>query len=279
MLTDESSLALLRRAELFVTSPKSPAEVQYEISERWVQLLACMFLANDVNVTSLSVNQRVMALVKLNPSIFDNETLRVSYPTIMKKPKYVLLEFLTNNPMAQQLYCALFDGNTYEVLRLKLMGTLVAILQDFYSVGNVDDYLSVFDVAYIMHVGGVMLPTHSGGVMFRSDIVEEKLPTLLRQNLHPMLAQVPRQFDKLTSEQRWLHYFKEKLRTPAIITQLAQQRFADIQVIMTMLSSYTNSRPQFVKITSQADALQIPAESSDYVRILAIQIKRAFDRH
>lgn len=56
--------------------------------------------------------------------------------------------------MAQQLYGLLFDGNTYGVLHLKLMGSLVAILHDFYNVENVDEFLLVSDIAFIMHVGG-----------------------------------------------------------------------------------------------------------------------------
>lgn len=67
-----AGLALLRHADIFVTLHKSSAEVQCEICERWVHLLACMFLPVTAKINKMSVNQRIMALVQPNSATFDN---------------------------------------------------------------------------------------------------------------------------------------------------------------------------------------------------------------
>ena len=59
--------------------------------------------------------------------------------------------------MALGLYGATLASDTYGVLRLKLMGCLVAIFQDFHAVENVDSMLSRSDIYYIAHVGGVLV--------------------------------------------------------------------------------------------------------------------------
>ena len=149
-------LHLLRRAQVFVLS--SPTHQQYtsECNERWLHLLACMFLPSDVDVTLLTTEAKVKALVSQRPPSYTNDTLRTTYPSLLQQPACILQEFLDSNDMALNLYGTTLASDTYGVLRLKLMGCLVAIVQDQYAVENVDSMLSRSDIYYIAHVGGFL---------------------------------------------------------------------------------------------------------------------------
>ena len=86
-------LHLLRRAQAFVLS--SPTHHQYtsECNERWLHLLACMFLSLEVDVTTLTNDAKATALVSQQ-------------------------EFLDFNEMALGLYGATLASDTYGMLRL-----------------------------------------------------------------------------------------------------------------------------------------------------------------
>jgi len=47
---------------------------------------------------------KTRTLVAINPRTFSNAELREQYPTLLKAPSYLLLEYLQNNPMALLLY-------------------------------------------------------------------------------------------------------------------------------------------------------------------------------
>jgi hypothetical protein len=85
----------------------------------------------------------MQALSSISPRFYTNEELHVIYPSILKGPAHLPLDYLINNEMTQFLY-----------------GTcIVAILQDFYNTENVDDYLSITVIAFLMHKGGISAST------------------------------------------------------------------------------------------------------------------------
>lgn len=61
--------------------------------------------------------------------------------------------------MAGSLYGPSIITETSGVLCLKLLGCIVAILQESYGVTNVDEYLSITDIAFLIHKGGVLAST------------------------------------------------------------------------------------------------------------------------
>ena len=123
-------LHLLRRAQTFVLSSPTPHQYFYECNERWLHLLACIFLPSDVDVTIMTTPAKVTALVSQRPPPYTNNTLRVTYPSLLQQPGCILKEFLDSNDMALNLYGTASTSDTYGVLRLKLMGCLVTIVQD-----------------------------------------------------------------------------------------------------------------------------------------------------
>ena len=138
--TADAGLSLLQRAIDWVKSSLSTVAVQITINERWLMLLSAMFLPENINARVHSMNNRVRALVVINPRSFSNEELRHQYPTIYKAHSCLLLEYLNQNSVSLLLYGQSIAGEAAGVLRLKLMGSLVWILQDFYQVTNVDDF-------------------------------------------------------------------------------------------------------------------------------------------
>lgn len=124
---DNSGLSLLQRAQLFAERPKTKAEIRTQPVLRSIHVM--------------SLPQRVDELVTINTAPFDNYTLRISYPALLKKKDYLLLEFLTNNDMALKLYGYSLESDTYGRLKLKLMGCVVAFLQDLHNMVNVDAVL------------------------------------------------------------------------------------------------------------------------------------------
>ena len=122
-------------------------------------LLSAMFLPDNINTRDHSVTDRIRALVVINPRSLSNEELRHQYPTIYKAHSCLLLEYLNQNSASLLLYGQSAAGEAAGVLRLKLMGSLVWILQEFYQVTDVDAFLSMSDIAYLMHSGGVLEST------------------------------------------------------------------------------------------------------------------------
>ena len=69
--------------------------------------------------------------------------------------------------MARQIYGSTLPSDTYGMLRLKMMGCVVAIVQLTHALENVDCVLSRSDIYYITHVGGIL---HSSHHRFCSDL-------------------------------------------------------------------------------------------------------------
>jgi hypothetical protein len=115
-------LHLLRRAQTFVLSSPSHHHYTAECNERWLHLLSCMFLPLDMDVTALTNEAKVIALVSKRPPSFTKDTLRTAYPSLLQQPCYILKEFLDSNKMALGLYGVILASDTYGMLRLKLMG-------------------------------------------------------------------------------------------------------------------------------------------------------------
>ena len=101
-----------------------------------------MFLPGNVDVTLLTSEGKVTALVNQRLPSFTNTTLRTTYPSLLQQPSPILKEFFDFNAMALGLYGATLATDTYGVLRLKLMSCLVAIIQDNGAMENVDNLLS-----------------------------------------------------------------------------------------------------------------------------------------
>jgi len=101
------------------------------------------------------------------PPSYTNDQLRSTYPLLLQQHNYILQEFLDSNPIAQSLYGKAVSSDTYGLLRLKLMGCVVALVQDASHAENVDNELSRSDIFYIAHVGGIL---HTSQRNFRSDL-------------------------------------------------------------------------------------------------------------
>ena len=113
---DDSGKSLLQRAQLFVERPKTKAKIRTQCSQRWLTLLPKLFLPVLRSVNEMSLQQHVDALASINQAPFDTYTLRISYPALLKKRDYLLLEFLTNNDMALALYGHSFESDTYSII-------------------------------------------------------------------------------------------------------------------------------------------------------------------
>ena len=87
---DNSGKSLLQRAQLFAERPKTKAEIKTVCSQRWLTLLAKLFLPDMRSVNVMSLQQRVDALANINPASFDIYTLRINYPALFKKKDYLL---------------------------------------------------------------------------------------------------------------------------------------------------------------------------------------------
>ena len=152
----------------------------------------------------MSNEEKVEALVQQRPPSCTNDTLRTTYPSLLQQPSYILKEFLNSNSMALSLYGAVLPSDTYGILRLRLMGCLVAIVQDFYAVENVDSVLSRSDIYYIAHVGGILVSPQR---QFRSDIfivfdsatVISQLAQLFEHPMSILISPSPRQPHRLST--------------------------------------------------------------------------------
>ena len=131
-------LFLLRRVHSFVLA--SPTHLQWssEYNQRWIQLLACVYLPLDIDLANLTTEDKVRGLVSVFPPSFTNDRLRRFYPSLLQQPGYLLREFLDHNDMAQHIYGPTLPSDTYGVLRLKVMGCVVAIVKHAHVMDNVD---------------------------------------------------------------------------------------------------------------------------------------------
>ena len=163
-----------------------------------------MFLPLYVNVTILSNVEKVTALVRQRPPSYTDDTLRATYPSLLQQPSYILKEFLDSNNMALGLYGAALPSDTYGMLRLKLMGCLVAIVEDFHAVENVDNMLSRSDIYYIVHVGGILTSSQRRFcsdifIIFDSVDVVSQLAQLFDCQMSVLISPPPRQPQRLSS--------------------------------------------------------------------------------
>ena len=71
-----------------------------------------------------------------------------------------LIHILDHNYMAQHIYGPTLPSDTYGMLRLNVMGCVVAIVQHAHVMDNVDSVLSRSDIYYITHVGGILCSSH-----------------------------------------------------------------------------------------------------------------------
>jgi hypothetical protein len=117
--------------------------------------------------------------------------------------------------MALSLYGVTLAPDTYGMLRLKLMGCLVAIIQDSCAVENVDSMLSRSDIYYIAHVGGVLNSPQrrlSSAIFIVFDVVDvvTQLTGLFDSKMPVLISPPPRQLQKLSSAAGWDSEFRSK---------------------------------------------------------------------
>ena len=279
----DSGFALLERAVCYVKSPLTIAAVSADLNLQWLCLLVCLFSPSTAIVHDSQPLELARILVSINPRSFTNAELRTYYPVLLKCPGYLLLEYLQHNPMVLHLYGVSSETDHYGILRLKLMGSLIAILQDLSGVDNVDHLLSVSDIAYLSHIGGILHPTVNSRVIessiyniFTGDNVLAQLVALINTRVAPLLAPVPRRFSLLVSELHWKAYYNQKLSNDKIITRQVQNKLADINKIVTIPTAFVNEAPQFAAVKVQALAMTTPAEANDSVRIGARDVKQKY---
>jgi hypothetical protein len=281
---DSTGKSLLQRAQLFAERPKTRAEIKTVCSQRWLTLLAKLFLPDMRSVNGMSLQQRVDALANINPASFDLYTLRVSYPALFKKRDYLLLEFLLHNDMALALYGHSFESDTYHKLKLKLMGCVVAFLQDLHGLTNVDTVLSRSDIAYITHVGGVLAPTNTNRAfvsnmynIFSNDTADIQLRQLLGKKLPVMIAALPREMDKMQTTEKWSHYFRSK-KSKADWESLCKLRVQGTLSTVTFPGQFLDERPTFEQPPDYQQPCEEPADQDDPAHALALRVKTEFDQ-
>ena len=277
----DAALSLLERAIDWVKSSSlSTVAVQITINDRWLTLLSALFLPDTIQTRDHSIHDRIRALVVINPRSFSNEELRHQYPTIYKTHGCLLLEYLNHNSASLLLYGQSTADEAAGVLRLKLMGSLVWILQDFYQATNVDALLSASDVAYLMHSGGVLAATNITHhfdsqvfTIFEGHDVSSQLRSFIESNLKQVIKAVPRQFDKLVSRQAWRAYYNHKLITAEEVAKQALARMQSSMTPVRQLEAFASVAPLFIAPTVQDSALTDMADSNNYVRHLAAKVK------
>jgi hypothetical protein len=227
-----------------------------------------MFLPLDVDVTILTNEAKVMVLVSQRPPSYTNDTLRTTYPSLLQQPSFILKEFLDSNEMALCLYGVTLASDTYGMLRLKLMGCLVAIIQDFCAVENVDSMLSRSDISYIAHVGGVLISPQrrfSSDIFIVFDFVDvvNQLAGLFDSKMPVLISPPPRQLRTLSSAAGWNSKFKSKLPDDAVIDQTARTLRLSISAVVLESPPFGTVRPQFVRPPRHDEAMVQHASSSD----------------
>jgi hypothetical protein len=240
--------------------------------------LACDYLPLEVNLTNITTEDKVRELLVVFPPSFTNDWLRRNYPSLLQRPGSLLREFLDHNDMSQSLYGLTLPSDTYGLLRLKVMGCVVALVQQAHDMDNVDNVLSRSDIYYVTHVGGIL---YSSCHRFCSDLfnilkaddVAEKLTLLINSKMLVLLCSPPRQPTRLTSGDRWIRNFNGKLPTADRIQQAARTLVAQLSAVVVKPTPFNTLRPQFVKITVHDAAMLEPAIVDDHVRHLAISVK------
>jgi hypothetical protein len=242
-----------------------------------------MLLPMHIDVTIMANDEKVLALVSINPPSYANNTLRSTYPALLQQPNYILKEFLDANAMAQSIYGKALPSDTYGRLRLKLMGCVVAIVQELYDVENVDSNLSRSDIFYITHVGGVLYSTQH---RFCSDLfnifdvvdADVRLAQLIAVKLPVLICSAPRHPQRLTSADKWNSNFSSKLPTDDRKDQAAHSLTLSVGAAVLDPTPFDTLRPQFASLPLHDGAMVEPAGRSDYVRQLALSVKVCYNR-
>jgi hypothetical protein len=186
-----------------------------------------VYLPLDIDLAGLTTDDKVRGLVSVFPPSFTNDQLRRTYPSLLQQPGYLQREFLDHNDMAQRIYGPTLPSDTYGLLRLKVMGCVVAIVQHAHVMDNVDSVLSRSDIYYITHVGGIFCSSHHRFYsdlfnIFDVDDVVTKLAHLINSKMIVFLCSPPRHPPRLISGDRWIRNFNSKLPTAERIQQAAQ---------------------------------------------------------
>jgi len=235
---------------------------------------------NDWSIESLL--QRQMTIpesTRLNLTAVDANTLLSAYfPTLYD---------VTNQSVLDGLHLlrrgAALSSDTYGMLRLKLMGCLVAIVQDFYAAENVDLVLSRSDIYYIAHIGGIL---SSPQRQFRSDIfivfdsatVVNQLAQLFEHPMSILISPSPRQPHRLSTADGWSKNFASKLKTDNAKEQAQRTLQISINSVVEEFPLFGTVRPHFVRLPRRDEAIVHPAEPADYVRQLASSVRAQYNR-
>jgi hypothetical protein len=175
---------------------------------------------------------------------------------LLKKSDYLLLEVLTNNKMAVALYGYPFAFDTYGLLKLKLMGCVVAFIQDLHNISNVDAMLSRSDVA---HLGGDRVFVSNTYNIFSTNAAGAQLQQLLEKKLQIMVAALPRELDKMRSSE-------------------AQKRIQAAQSVVQFPGQFLDERPTFEAVTERPNTNEESADEDDPVCEVAKAVKLEFDK-
>ena len=183
--------------------------------------------------------------------------------------------------MALGFYGATLASDTYGVLRLKLMGCLVAIIQDLCAVENVNSMLSRSDIYYIAHVGGVLVSSQR---RFSSNIfviliwltsVVSWLVYLTLKCLSSFLHLLVNPRNCLPLKDGATNF---KLPNNAAQDQAARTLLLLINAVVIASPRFGTVRPQFVRLPRHDEAMIQPASRSDYVRQLASSVRARYSR-
>ena len=239
----------------------------------------------------LNTAQQETVLLTINPLRFSNNELREIYPMLLKGPADRLLDYLNNNPMTALLYGSSVVTETYCGLCLKLLGCLVATLQELHDVINVDEWLSVSDIAFLMNKGGVLAPADGRHVfessvfyVFTSTNMHSKLRELLESGMPMPLVSAPRDLTMLTSRKSWLAYYNRQFlnQTQAAAAQhwlllqsaLATQRTLQKALALVTVPLTFTRRVACFEISKQSKAIVQAAAPKNCVRVLAGNVRR-----
>ena len=174
-------------------------------------------------------------------------------------------------------------SDTYGMLRLKLMGCVVAIVQHAHVMDNVDSVLPRSDIYYIAHVGRILCSSHHRFCsdlfnIFDIDDVVTKLAHLINSKMHVLLCSSPRHPPRLISGDRWTRNFHSKLPTAERIQQAARTRVAQVSAVVVIPIPFNTLRPQFVQPSAHDAAMLEPVTAEDHVRRLSISVKLCYTR-
>ena len=277
-INDSTGLNLLNRAVAWAKHSLSAAAIRADINDLWLQLLSLVFRPL-LPIRQLTQVQQEAVLLTINPLLFTNSELRQIYPMLIKGSAERLLEYLNNNPMAGLLYGRSMVTDTYGGLCIKLLGCLVATLQELHGVVNVDAWLSVTDITFLMNKGGVLAPTASHRVfeskvfyVLSSSTMHSKFSELMGSGLPMPIVSAPRTFVKLTTPRSWSDYYNRQC-TSGNLASLAQRALQIALEPIIVSPPYSRSVARF-EISKQSKAIVDPAAPTDCVRTLARKVRR-----